>query len=209
MEDQHPLPSESSDELLILRVVQGDVVAFTELYDRYARPVYAMMVHMVGRAEAEEIVQEVFLRLWNRADQFDASRGSFKSWFMAVARYRALDELRRRSRQQQMIVAEEVDQLLANAADPMVDVEKEVGRRQDGEAVLQALKTLPAEQRRALVLAYFGGLSQSSIAQRLDWPLGTVKKRVRLGLKKLRAALLPRQVAVETEDRPVPAEAKK
>lgn len=208
MKDQQLQP-EPSDEWLAARVVQRDVTAFALLYDRFARPIYTMAVHMLGKAEAEEMVQEVFLRLWHRADQFDAARGSFKSWFMSVARHRILDELRRRGQQHQLIVTEAVDYLLANTTDPRVDVEQEVGRRETGEAVLRALKTLPPEQRRALVLAYFGGLSQSSIAQRLGWPLGTVKKRMRLGLQKLRLALSSHKLAVETEDRPIPADAKK
>jgi RNA polymerase sigma-70 factor (ECF subfamily) len=189
----HPNPS---DELLAARVVLRDVEAFTELYDRYARPVYAMTAHMLGSTDAEEIVQDVFLRLWNNVDQFDARRGSFKSWFMTIARHRVLDELRSRSQQQRFIAAEATDQVLANAEDPMMDVEREVSSRERGRVVLRALKTLPAEQRQVLVLAYFGGLSQSAIAQRLGWPLGTVKKRVRLGLQKLRNTIGPQEVVV-------------
>ena len=208
MKDQ-PLQPEPSDEWLAARVIQRDVRAFALLYDRFARPIYTMAVYMLGKAEAEEMVQEVFLRLWHRADQFDAARGSFKSWFMSVARHRILDELRRRGQQHQLFVTEAVDHLLANTTDPQVDVEQEVGRREASEAVLRALKTLPPEQRRALVMAYFGGLSQSSIARRLGWPLGTVKKRMRLGLQKLRLALSSPKLAVETEDNPIPVDAKK
>lgn len=171
------------------RVVQRDVDAFELLYDRYAQPVYGMAAHMIGHVEAEEIVQDVFLRLWNRADQFDVDRGSVNAWLMAIARNRVLDELQHRSRRQRLIAAEKVDQLLANAADPEVDVEQEAWLRTGGDAALQALRRLPAEQRRVLVLAYFGGLSHSAMAEHLGWPLGTVKKRIRLGLQKLKAFL--------------------
>ena len=202
MNEQRPPQSEPSDETLVARVVQRDVTAFAALYDRYAQPVYGLATHMLGRtADAEEIAQEVFMRLWNRADQFDAGRGAFKSWFMAIARYRILDELRHRNRREQrLIAAEDINQLLATASDPKADVEKEVGRNEESQRILRALQSLPNEQRRVLVLAYFGGLSQSSIAERLGWPLGTVKKRVRLGMQKLRAALAPEPFPLELKD---------
>lgn len=200
MEDRFSDQPESSDEALMRHVVQRDVEAFGLLYDRYARPVYTMAAHMLGHVEAEEIVQDVFLRVWNRADQFDASRGAFNSWLMAIARNRVLDELRHRSRRHRLIAAEKVDQTLANAVDPEVDVEHEAWLRASGDSVLQALKRLPAEQRRALVLAYFGGLSHSAMAEHLGWPLGTVKKRIRLGLQKLRAFLGSEGLVIETTD---------
>lgn len=199
-----PESFELSDDALLARVVQRDVAAFTALYDRYARPVYVVAVYMLGSVEAEEAVQELFLRLWRKADQFDPSRGSFNNWFMAISRHYLRDQLRRRSLQQQVMAAEQIDQLLTEAADPTVDVEQEVWQRQRGAALLNALKSLPAEQRQAITLAYFGGFSQSSIAERLGWPLGTVKKRVRLGLQKLRAFLGQPEPSSETPAEPVP-----
>src|SRR5258708_2282889 len=178
-----------SDELLALRLRQGDRTAFTLLYDRYARLVYALDLHALGNTDAEEIVQDIVLKLWNKADQFDAERGSFGGWFMTLARHRVIDKLRDRTHQEQAVAAEHIDTLLAEAADMSVNVEEEAWLRQRGDAVLHALNDLPAEQRRAIVLAYFGGLSQSAIAAHLGWPLGTVKKRIQLGLRKLRASL--------------------
>jgi RNA polymerase sigma-70 factor (ECF subfamily) len=195
---------ELSDEALLARVVQRDVAAFTVLYDRYARPVYVVAAYMLGSAEAEEAVQELFLRLWRKADQFDASRGSFNNWFMAISRHYLRDQLRRRSLQQRVMAAEQIDRLLTEAADPNVDVEQEIWQRQRGAVLLNALKSLPAEQRQAIILAYFGGFSQSSIAERLGWPLGTVKKRVRLGLQKLRAFLRQPEPTGETPAEPIP-----
>lgn len=192
-----------SDEALVAAVVQRDVTAFSLLYDRYGQAVYALAVHMIGRSEAEEIVQEVFLRFWDRADQFDPVRGSFKSWLMSIARYRTLDELRRRNRRWQEVDIEQIERTLATVQDPSVDVEGEVWRRERGRVVLLALQDLPAEQRRVLILAYFGGLSQSSIAKRLDWPLGTVKKRIRLGLQKLRTALMGEKLSATIPDESV------
>jgi RNA polymerase sigma-70 factor, ECF subfamily len=197
-------PLELSDEALVARVVQRDVAAFTMLYDRYARPVYVLATYMLGSAEAEEAVQELFLRLWHKADQFEANRGSFNNWFMAISRHHLRDQLRRRSLQQRVMAAEQIDQLLTEAVDPNMDVEQEVWQRQRSAALLNALKSLPAEQRRAIILAYFGGFSQSSIAEHLGWPLGTVKKRVRLGLQKLRAFLGQQKLTTETPSEPVP-----
>jgi RNA polymerase sigma-70 factor (ECF subfamily) len=162
------------------------------LYDRYERPVYAMATHLLGATEAEDAVQEAFLRLWRNADQFDERRGRFAPWFLAIARHEVLGRLRRRTREQRLTLADDLDRLFAAVPDPKNDVEDLVWRRERGDQVLRALNELPPEQRRVLVLAYFGELTQSTIAASLGWPLGTVKKRVRLGLRKLRQALTPR-----------------
>ena len=181
--------SEPSDELLAERIVQRDTDAFSAIYDRYAQSIYAMAAHMLGTVEAEEIVQDVFLRLWNRVDQFDPARGHFGPWLMTIARHRVLDELRTRSQNQRFMAFEEIDHLLEEAADTATNVEEEIMLQERTEIIFQALKSLPPEQRRVLILAYFGGLSQSFIAQHLNWPLGTVKKRIQLGLRKLRSFL--------------------
>jgi RNA polymerase sigma-70 factor, ECF subfamily len=184
------------DTTLAARVARGDVGAFAVLYERYARVVLAMAAHTVGRTDAEEVVQDVFLRLWNRAGQFDPTRGSFAAWFMTIARHRVVDELQRRRRGP--VAAEAVDELLSdNESVELVDE----GSMTDRRFVLDAVRELPEEQRQVLVLAYFGGMSQSEIAAHLDLPLGTVKTRIRLGLQKLRASLeaVP---AVENTKRP-------
>ena len=186
-----PQRLDPSDEALVERVCRQDVTAFGLLYDRYARLVYVLAVTVLDRAEGEEIVQEVFLRLWRKADQFQPERGPFGAWFMTIARHRVWDVLRRLHREPSLS-AEVIDQLLMESAIGVGNVEEEAWSQEVGEAVLHALQGLPAEQRRALVLAYFGGLSRSSIAEHLGWPLGTVKKRIRLGLQKLRIALAAR-----------------
>jgi RNA polymerase sigma-70 factor (ECF subfamily) len=190
-------PPEPTDEALVARVVDGDLAAFSLLYDRYDRPVYAMATHLLGAAEAEDVVQEVFLRLWRGVDQFDERRGRFAPWFLAIARHEVLARLRRRSREQRLALVEDIDRLLAAAPDPAIDVEEQVWRRERGALILAALNELPPEQRRVLVLAYFGELSQTTIAASLGWPLGTVKKRVRLGLQKLRQVLASHDAAVD------------
>lgn len=188
--DHDALTAEESDETLAARVAERDVAAFGLLFDRYAQTTYIFAAHMLGTADADEIVQEVFLRFWKHAGQFDPLRGSFRGWFMAIARHQILNELRRRSQERRILAADAIDRVLAEAADPAVDVEEAARLHERQENVLRALGELPEEQRRALVLAYFGGLSHSAIAQLLGLPLGTVKKRIQLGMQKLRAVLV-------------------
>ncbi len=186
--------AEPSDETLAARVAGRDRRAFTALYDRHARAVFIFAAHLLGNADAEEVVQEVFLRLWNKASQFYPAQGNFRAWFMAIARNYVMDELRRRGQRQRIVVAEEVSDLLADAQDPEVKVPDQAWENERARAVRDALKTLPDEQRRAIVLAYFGGLTQSQIAEGLELPLGTAKKRIRLGLQKLRVALAEKKL---------------
>lgn len=199
MDDERLVYLNLSDEVLVALVVRRDVNAFSVLYDRYSRPVYAMAVYMLGHLEAEETTQEVFLRLWSKAEQFDPQSGSFRAWFMAIARHHIFRQLRQRSRLQQLDASDHVDQILATLPDPNTNLEEDMWLREQGDEVLQALAELPNEQRRVLVLAYFGGLSQSTIARYLQLPLGTVKKRTRLGLRKLRAALVGSTPSSRTE----------
>lgn len=197
--DNGQIPSSGLDDnALAIRVAQGDVVAFGLLYDRYVRTVYALAVHLLGASEAEEAVQDIFLRLWNKADQFDADRGSFAGWFMTIARNHAFRALSTRSRRQRIESAEDIDRLLAQTVDTTVDVEEQAWIHVRERAALLALNELPVEQRHVLVLAYFSGLSQSAIAQHLDLPLGTIKKRTHLGLQKLRRAMVREQLTNDT-----------
>ncbi|MBI3536177.1 MAG: sigma-70 family RNA polymerase sigma factor [Chloroflexi bacterium] len=181
---------DQSDELLLARVIRRDPKAFELLYDRYARAVYVMAAHLLDKAMAEEIVQEVFLRLWNRAQQFDARQGSFKAWFMSIARHRVLDELRTRNKTRQDQALQVVEELLSDGGDGAEEIIENLWQQERGVALLRALRTVPEEQRRVIVLGYFGGMTQSQMAEYLRIPLGTVKKRVRLGLQKLRTALV-------------------
>ncbi len=207
MDYQPPSASEPSDEALAGRVAQRDVDAFARLYDRYAQTVFTFAAHLLSRGEAEEVVQEVFLRLWNKAEQFDPARGAFNAWFLSVARHHILDQLRSSSQKQRLLAAEGVDELLAEAPDPLADVEQAVWLHERGEVILRALQQLPDEQRRVLVLAYFGGLSHSAIAEYLGLPLGTVKKRIRLALQKLRALLKRDDVVAESSAGSKPGQA--
>jgi len=180
----------ASDEGLAARVGQRDTAAFGALYDRYAPPIYALAAHALGPAQAEEVVQDVFLRLWQRAGQFDPARSTFGAWFMAIARHRVLDELRRRGQARRFAATGDIERLLAGASDPTASLDAQVWLRDAAHAVHRALAELPDDQRRVLLLGYFGGFTQSAMADLLGWPLGTVKKRVRLGMQKLRRSLV-------------------
>ena len=176
------------DEQLVRRLIGGDSAALDPLYDRYAGVAFALILRIVGeRQVAEELLQEVFLRAWQRADSYQEARGRFPSWLLGIAHNLAIDELRRRRRQPQTVVERaEAERDLWALPDPGPDVAGEAWARVRREQIGEALAQLPQAQRVAIELAYFGGYSQSEIALRLGEPLGTVKTRIRLGLRKLR-----------------------
>jgi RNA polymerase sigma-70 factor, ECF subfamily len=191
--------SGADDESLAARVAAGDVAAFTQLYERYAQRIYAWCVHTLGAGRAEDAVQEIFLRLWQAAVQFDPTRGRFVTWFFAIARHHLVHELRKAGVRRRAAVAAEIAEVFAA---PTADPAELASARDEAIALVGALLRLPEEQRQVLAMAYFGGLSQSQIAAHLAVPLGTVKKRVRLGMGKLRAALQPPDAAAgEVETR--------
>jgi RNA polymerase sigma-70 factor (ECF subfamily) len=177
------------DEVLAARVAAGDVDAFKALYDRYVRRTYTWCAHVLGPGRAEDAIQEIFLKLWQHAGRFDPGRGSFASWFTSITRHHLAHELRRDSAGRRQDAALGIAELLDGAVSPDVGPEETAWRREEAGALARALKALPEEQRRVLVLAYFGGMSQSQIARTLRLPMGTVKKRVNLGMRKLRGAL--------------------
>lgn len=178
-----------SDEALVARVADGDLVAFAALYDRYAARTHAWAAHLLGASDADDVTQEVFLRLWDKASTFDLTRGRFGAWFGAITRHQILARARRTSREKRIVAAEEIEQLLAQLPDPAPSVESRAWASERDAALVAAVRELPAEQRRVIVMAYFGGLSQTDIAAATGAPLGTVKKRTRLALDKLRRAV--------------------
>ncbi len=194
MRSTAPGPNPTGDSDLIARAADGDEHAMAVLYDRYGQVLYAVAYRIVGqRADAEEVVLDTFAQAWRDATRFEAARGSVAGWLTTIARSRALDLVRARSRRDRITASAAADRpdsppaMGGWRADPSSGVEHSERREQ----VQLALETLSPPQRRAIELAFFEGLSQSEIAELLKEPLGTIKTRVRLGMQKLRECLRP------------------
>jgi RNA polymerase sigma-70 factor (ECF subfamily) len=179
----------ADDVARLAQAATGDSAALASLYDRHVRGVYSIALRVVkDEADAEEVVQEVFVQAWRNARRYDQSRGTVAAWLLTMARTRAIDRLRARRARPDSGAGGSDDvwsTRVAAGIDPAVTLDAE----RDARRVREALDELPAVQRLALELAYFEGLTQSQIAERLEEPLGTVKTRIRLGLIKLRDAL--------------------
>ncbi len=183
-----PLSLRGSDEVALLRrVADRRQEALAELYDRFAPLLLAVARRIVGsRSEAEEVLQESFLQVWHQAERFDPSRCSVSSWLVLIARSRALDRWRQRaSRERAMTAAEAQPAAVETSGRP----DEHVLIQERRQRVRAALATLPPEQREVLELAFYSGLSQTEIAERTATPLGTVKTRALLAMKKLRREL--------------------
>lgn len=176
-----------ADEEVMQLVQRGDPRAFELLYDRHGGAAYSLAYRIVGRqATAEDVVQEALLSIWRNRLRYDQTRGSVRTWILGIVHNRAIDGLRRATVHDSRRASDEgIEERFA--APERTDAE--VARRDDAQAVRQALSELPADQQKVIELAYFAGFSQSEIADLLDAPLGTVKGRMRLALEKLRAAL--------------------
>jgi RNA polymerase sigma-70 factor (ECF subfamily) len=182
--------AEMSDADLAAQLAAGEQWPMEVLYDRYVRLVFSVVLKILHDKEhAEDVVQEVFARVWRSADRFQASSGGFSSWLLAIAHNRAIDELRRQGTQKRQVVLADEDDAIQSASDPDVGPAEQAWIMHERIRVRAALQQLPAEQREVIELAYFGGLTQRDIADQTNTPLGTVKTRVRLGLQKLRELL--------------------
>ena len=198
---------ERSDQELMRGLRRRDPGAFEALYDRYARLIFSTAYRVLREAQgAEDVTQEVFLRLWRAPERYVEERGKLLGWLLSVTRNRAIDEVRARRRQPLP------ESLVANPEDgrsPINEAPSEaaaaalatVDLTDQREWVRLALAELPEQQRQAIELAYYKGLTQAEIATMLHTPLGTIKTRIRLGMQKLRVALEGRVGIVE----PVPA----
>ena len=168
------------------------------LYDRYGRLVYTVAIHVVGDTEtAEEVTQDVFVRVWEGAHTYRADMAKVSSWLISICRHRAIDELRRRGVRPEKDSAGWPEDAGLDTMDglPVLDGPEElVEDRLQRSGIRQVIETLPREQREVLGLAYFKGLSHSQIAERLGEPLGTVKSRIRQGMQKVRDALIERGI---------------
>jgi len=177
------------DHQLMQRISQVDKDALEALYIRYKTPVYSLAMFMLKQpALAEEVTQDIFLNVWLKASSFNAERGQPRGWIMSVAHHKIIDLIR--SRRRAIINSDPADyETLDLLPDGGVSTESQVEQTLERERIMRALKTIPDSQREVIMLAYFGGLSQSEMAEKLDQPLGTIKTRVRLAMQKLRTVL--------------------
>jgi RNA polymerase sigma-70 factor (ECF subfamily) len=179
-----------SSPALIPAVARGDLAAFEAVYDRYSGTLYALLLRILGNAEdAQEVLQEAFVKVWTTARMFDAARGTEVAWLISIARSKGIDKLRsRKIRSDRENDAGREISIQSSFVDKTTGADNAI-LSQERIAVRNALAELPEAQRIALELAYFEGLSQSEISERLNEPLGTVKTRMQLGMKKLRDRL--------------------
>jgi RNA polymerase sigma-70 factor (ECF subfamily) len=185
-----------SDAALVVAIGRWHEDALAELFRRHAGAVFGLARRVLGEAgRAEEIVQEVFVRLWNQPERFDPERGSLRSFLLAQAHGRAVDVLRSDSARRER---EQSD--ARRAAEAGYDVEREVWDLAVAESVRKAVHTLPEDERRAIELAYFGGRTYREVAMALGAPEGTVKSRIRSGLKRLRVSLADTTVGTTWRD---------
>jgi RNA polymerase sigma-70 factor, ECF subfamily len=174
------------DTALVVRMQRRDPQALAELYDRYGRVTYSLILRVVrDTGIAEDLVQETFLRVWNRVHGFDAQKGSIGPWLLAVARNRAIDYLRSAGGKERGAL--ELDETSHPAL--YCDMEKDLLTSDKARRVKTAIEKLSPNQRQVIELAYFEGLSQTEMADRMGQPLGTVKTWVRTALKNLRDEL--------------------
>ena len=171
---------------LIVRAAQGDQDAFARLYDMLSPRVFGLILRvLVDRAQSEEVLQEVFLEVWQSADRFAPNRGQGRSWILTIAHRRAVD----RVRSAQSSTNRDVRAGLRDMDVAHDGVAEQVELKIEGERVVAALSSLPEAQKEALTLAYYGGYSQSEIAALVGAPLGTIKTRMRDGLSRMRTEM--------------------
>lgn len=192
---------EQNDIDLIQATAQGDADALMSLYDRYNRLAFGLAYRILGNPSlAEEAVQDAYLQVWNRAASFDISRGSnVRGWLMTIVHNRSID-IRRRDidHKPAHVPLEDAEHRLS-----VPDVWNDVSANLTQEAMRSAVATLPQDQRRAIELAFFEGLSHGEIAEQEQTPLGTIKGRMRLGLRKLRTVLVDQYVSPDGLDHDV------
>jgi RNA polymerase sigma-70 factor (ECF subfamily) len=177
-----------ADEEVMHLVQQGNARAFELLYDRHGGAAFSLAYRMMGnRVAAEDVAQEAFLSIWRSRLRYQPERGSVRTWVLGIVHHRAIDALRRSIvHDRRRVEVEGIEE--KHEAPELTDVE--AARREEARSVRGALESLPEEQSRVIELAYFGGFSHSQIAEMLEMPVGTVKGRMRLGLEKLRRALV-------------------
>jgi RNA polymerase sigma-70 factor (ECF subfamily) len=187
----------SDDTSLLRQIASADSSALAELYDHYGRMVYSLALNLLGDAGlAEETTQDVFVQVWQKAGTYQPELGKVSTWLLSVTRHRAIDMMRRRKIRPEGSWVN-IEDLLLSRSDDRLDVEPQAILHSLQQRIRRALAALPEEQRTALGLAYFQGMTQQEVADWLHEPLGTVKTRMRLGMQKLRQMLSEEEVSGE------------
>jgi RNA polymerase sigma-70 factor, ECF subfamily len=181
----HPEPAQENDVALLKAIAAKDEAALAQLYDRYRVILFGLLMRILNnREEAEDVLQELFLQVWRKAADFDETRGRPFTWLVTLGRSRGIDRLRTLAARERVAEAG-----AREVADEISDAAADAFKSEQRGLVSDALAKLPDEQKRAIMLAYFDGLTQSEIATRLGAPLGTVKTRMRTGMLRLRELL--------------------
>ena len=187
-------PRSLADEDVMQIVRRGDARAFEVIYERHSAAAFSLAYRMMGtRSGAEDVTQDAFLSMWRSGARYDPARGSVRTWVLGIVHHRAIDALRRATVHNRRRAGDEGIEERFEARE-RTDVE--AARREEAGAVRGALSSLPPDQVQVIELAYFGGFTHTEIADMLDAPVGTVKGRMRLGLKKMRAQLGEGRVTV-------------
>jgi RNA polymerase sigma-70 factor (ECF subfamily) len=182
-----------ADEDVMQLVRRGDASAFEVIYERHSPAAFSLAYRMMGtRSGAEDVTQDAFLSMWRSGARYDRARGSVRTWVLGIVHHRAIDALRRATVHDKRRAGDEGIEERFEARE-RTDVE--AARREESGTVRTALRTLPSDQSQVIELAYFGGFTHTEIADMLDAPVGTVKGRMRLGLKKMKAQLGEGKVA--------------
>lgn len=181
--------STDADCLLLQRLAEQNQAAMSEAYDRFSGIIYSIACRVLRPgAEAEDVVQEVFIKLWNRANQYQRNLGTPLSWIITMTRNHAIDKLRALQRSSAILSDSEDD--LSNIAQPTAfSASTHLLHDEKAQLIKQALKVLPSDQKKVIELAFFSGLTQVEIAAHLKEPLGTIKARIRRGMLRLREPL--------------------
>jgi RNA polymerase sigma-70 factor, ECF subfamily len=183
-----------ADEDVMQLVRRGDARAFEVIYERHSSAAFSLAYRMMGtRSAAEDVTQDAFLSLWRSGQRYDRARGSVRTWVLGIVHHRAIDALRRATVHDRRRAS---DEGIEERFEAVERTDVEAARREESGIVRSALGALPADQSQVIELAYFGGFTHTEIAEMLDAPVGTVKGRMRLGLKKMRERLGRGEVAL-------------
>lgn len=189
-------PAPSPDQALIDRIHQRDASALDDVYERFGRPAYSLAYRIVGDAHtAEDVIQEVFLRLWQNPERYVPERGALGSWLLSVTHNRSIDVLRRRRVRDEKSLLDSPG-LLETLSDGLLDPSDVASQKETAVAIREALTSIPDAQRRAIEMAFFEGKTHVEISEELGEPLGTAKTRIRLGMRKLKSLLEERGVGI-------------